>query len=106
MAPRGEQWPDANGNQDFNPWLTVEALGKAGKASMTIIGNPRKSTSQFGEGVIVDVKIGNAEYSWTVKFASGNYSRLVERLGKPDKWRGKVNIEVKEYMGKEYVAVA
>lgn len=100
-----EQWPDANGeSKDYNPWLTVEALGKA--SALTIIGNPRKSSSQFGDGVIVDVKVGNAEFSWTVKFSSGNYSRLVKRFGKPDKWKGKVNVEVREYLGNEYVAVA
>ena len=104
MAPK-EQYPDPQQNADYNPWLTTEALGKTGKAVLTILGNPRASSSQFGDGVIVDVKLGNSEYSWTVKFTSGNYGRLVKMMGKPDKWKGKVSVEVKEYMGKEYVAV-
>jgi hypothetical protein len=92
---------------EYNPWLTAEALGKTGKATLVITGNMRESSSQFGAGIIIDVKVGNSSYSWTVKFTSGNYSRLVKRFGKnPDSWKGKVNVEVKEYMGKEYVAVA
>ena len=100
-----EQYPDPQQNQDFAPWLTVEHLGKSGKAELKLIGNIRPSNSQFGDGVIVDVKLGNSDYSWTVKFSSGNYARLVKMMGKPDKWKGKVSVEVKEYMGKEYVAV-
>ena len=100
-----ETWPDANTeSKDYNPWLTVEALGKA--KALTILGNPRKSTSQFGDGVIVDVKVGNKEFSWTIKFTSGNYSRLVKKFGKPNRWKGTVAVEVREYLGNEYVAVA
>lgn len=94
-------------SQEYNPWLTPEHLGKAGKATLKVIGNMRESSSQFGAGVVIDVKIGNATYSWTVKFSSGNYARLVKRFGKnPDAWKGNITVETKEYMGKEYVAVS
>lgn len=99
--------PEQAGSADYNPWLTPEALGRSGKGTLTIMGNMRESSSQFGAGIVIDVRLGNANYSWTIKFSSGNYSRLVKRFGKnPDSWKGKVAVETKEYMGKEYVAVS
>lgn len=109
MAKSAKRYPDpqdSGGSNDYNPWLTAEHLGKSGKAGMTILGNDRESSSQYGAGVVVDVRVGNSEYSWTVKFSSGNYSRLHKQFGTPDRWKGKkVNVEVKTHMGREYVAV-
>jgi hypothetical protein len=106
--PKSMQLPDPEqgSGKDYNPWFTPEVLGKSGKGTATILGHVRESTSQFGKGIIVDVKCNGDNYSWTIKFSSGNYERLHKRFGKNvDKWRGKVNVEIKEYMGKDYIAV-
>ena len=52
------------------------------------------------------MEVNGSMFSWTVKYSSPNYSRLHKRFGDSEKeWKGPVNVEVKEYMGKEYVAV-
>ena len=96
----------SNGSSDYNPWLTPEVLGKSGKGTVNLLGTMRAGNSQFGEGIIVDVKANGSIFSWTVKYSSRNYSRLHARFGDSEKnWKGPVKVEVKEYMGKEYVAV-
>jgi hypothetical protein len=95
-----------SGGTDYNPWLTPEVFGKSGKGTVNLLGTMRSGNSQFGEGIILDVKVTGSAHSWTVKYASPNYSRLHKRFGDSEKkWKGPVNVEVKEYMGKEYVAV-
>jgi len=95
-----------DGSTDYNPWLTPEVFGKSGKGTVNLLGTMRASNSQFGEGIILDVKANGSIFSWTVKYSSGNYSRLHKRFGdSEEKWKGPVKVEVKEYMGKEYVAV-
>jgi hypothetical protein len=94
-----------NGSTDYHPWLTPEVFGKSGKGTVNL-GTMRASNSQFGEGIILDVKVNGSMYSWTVKYSSGNYSRLYKRFGGSEKkWKGPVKVEVKEYMGKKYIAV-
>jgi hypothetical protein len=96
----------SEGSTDYNPWLTPEVLGKSGKGTVYLLGTMRAGSSQFGEGIILDVKVGSSKLSWNIKYSSKNYSRLHERFGDSDKnWKGPVKVEVKEYMGKEYVAV-
>jgi hypothetical protein len=64
------------------------------------------SNSEFGEGIVLDVKLNGSMFSWTVKYSSPNYSRLHKRFGVSEKnWKGTVKVEVKEYRGKEYIAV-
>jgi hypothetical protein len=95
-----------NGGTDYHPWLTPEALGKSGKGTVNLLGPMRPSGSQFGEGIVLDVKVNGSVYSWTVKYTSGNYSRLHQRFGdSEEKWKGSVKVEVKEYKGKKYIAV-
>jgi hypothetical protein len=97
---------NGNGSTDYNPWLTPEVFGKSGEGTVNLLGTMRAGNSQFGEGIILDVKANGSMFSWTVKYASGNYSRLHKRFGASEKkWKGPVKVEVKEYMGKEYVAV-
>jgi len=97
---------NGNGSTDYNPWLTPEVFGKSGKGTINLLGTMRASNSQFGEGIILDVKANGSKFSWTVKYSSGNYSRLHKRFGDSEKkWKGDVKVQVKEYMGKEYVAV-
>jgi hypothetical protein len=97
---------NGSGGTDYNPWLTPEVFGKSGKGTVNLLGTMRAGNSQFGEGIILDVKANGSMYSWTVKYTSGNYSRLHKRFGDLEKkWKGPINVQVKEYMGKEYVAV-
>jgi hypothetical protein len=100
--------PEGSKNSsEYAPWLTPEALGESGTGTVNLLGTMRPSNSQFGEGLILDVKVNGSKYSWTVKYASRNYSQLHKRFGdSPDKWKGPVKVEVKEYLGKEYVSVA
>lgn len=66
----------------------------------------RKSNTRFGEGIDVACKIGNKEYTWTIKFDSANYRILFERFGSDlANWKGIVKVERMEYLGNEYVAV-
>jgi hypothetical protein len=97
---------NGNGSTDYSPWLTPEVFGKSGKGTVNLLGTMRVSNSQFGEGIVFDVKANGSKFSWTIKYSSGNYSRLHKRFGdSEEKWKGPVKVEVKEYMGKEYVAV-
>ena len=94
------------GGIDYHPWLTPEVLGKSGKGTVTLLGTMRPGKSQFGESIILDVKVNGSMYSWTVKYSSSNYSRLHKRFGDAEKkWKGPVKVEVKDYMGKKYTAV-
>jgi|SRR5208337_5014138 len=94
------------GGTDYHPWLTPELIGKSGKGTVTLLGTMRVANSQFGEGIILDVKVNGSMYSWTVKYSSSNYSRLHKRFGDSEKkWKGPVKVEVKDYMGKKYIAV-
>jgi hypothetical protein len=96
----------SNGSNDYNPWLTPEVFGKSAKGTVNLLGTMRASNSEFGEGIVLDVKINGSMYSWTVKYASPNYSRLHKRFGDSEKkWKGPVKVEVKEHRGKEYIAV-
>lgn len=96
----------SSGSIDYNPWLTPEVFAKSGKGTVNLLGTMRAGNSQFGEGIILDVKVNGSIFSWTVKYSSPNYSRLHERFGNSEKnWKGPVKVEVKEYMGKKYIAV-
>jgi hypothetical protein len=97
---------NSNGSTAYNPWLTPEVFSKSGKGMVNLLGTMRASNSQFGEGIVLDVKVNGSMFSWTVKYSSGNYSRLHKRFGDSEKkWNGPVKVEVKEYMGKAYIAV-
>ena|ERR1700747_3492122 len=96
--------PPANTRAESTPFLKAKDIPKKGIARITLLGVMRKSNSQYGAGIEVACKIGNKNYTLTVKYDSGNYSRLYERFGSK-KWRGVVKAERKEYKGNEYVAV-
>lgn len=96
----------SEGSTDFHPWLTPEAFGKSGKGTVNLLGTMRASNSEFGEGVVLDVKVNGSMFSWTVKYSSPNYLKLHKRFGASEKnWKGSVRVEIKEYLGKEYIAV-
>jgi hypothetical protein len=91
-------------NTEITPFLKPTDIAEKGITEITLTGDMRKSTSRFGEGIDVACTLGDKRYMWTIKFDSGNYSRLYERFGtKP--WKGIVKVERKEYMGHEYIAV-
>jgi hypothetical protein len=95
-----------NGATDYAPWLTPEVFGKSGKGTVNLVGTMRASSSQFGEGIVLDVEVGGSRFSWTVKYSSPNYTLLHQRFGNSEnKWKGAVKVEVKEHKGKEFVAV-
>ncbi len=74
----------SEGSTDYNPWLTPEAFGKSGKGTVNLLGTMRASNSEFGEGIVLDVKVNGSMFSWTVKYSSPNYSEAsqeVWRLG-------------------------
>jgi hypothetical protein len=94
------------GSSAFHPWLTPEVLGKSGKGTVALLGTKRPSNSEYGEGIVLDVKVGGSLYSWTVRYDTPNYSRLHERFGDSEKnWKGAVKVEVKEHKGNEYIAI-
>jgi hypothetical protein len=94
------------GSTDFHPWLTPEALGKSGNGTVTLLGKMRPSNSEYGEGIVLDVKIGGSLYSWTVRYDTPNYSKLHDRFGDSEKsWKGAVKVEVKEHKGNDYIAI-
>jgi len=96
----------SNGSTDYHPWLTPKVFGKSGKGMVNLLGTMRASNSEFGEGIVLDAKVNGSPYSWTVKYSSPNYSRLHKRFGTSEKdWKGAVKVEVKEYRGKDYIAV-
>jgi hypothetical protein len=96
---------NSSGSTDYHPWLTPEVFGKSGKGTVNLLGTMRASSSQFGEGIVLDVEVNGSRFSWTIKYSSRNYSLLHQRFGDSEKkWKGPVKVEVKEYLGKEYVA--
>ena len=96
--------PPSRKSTELAPFLKVTDIPKNGTTQITLLGDMRKSMSRFGEGVEIACTVGGKRYTWTIKFDTGNYSRLYERFGTKN-WKGVVNVERKEYMGREYVAV-
>ena len=96
--------PPIRKNLELAPFLKPVDIPKKGITQIMLLGDMRKSKSRFGEGIEVTCTVRGKPYTWTIKFASGNYSRLYVRFG-PKKWKGVVKVERKEYMGREYVAV-
>jgi hypothetical protein len=88
----------------FNPFLKPEALGKKQTGTLAILGVRDAPPDSFSE-IIVECRIGKKLFDWGMKFSSGNYRRLHERFGSnPRKWKGSIEVGVKEYAGKKYVA--
>ncbi|MCI0558285.1 MAG: hypothetical protein MN733_07295 [Nitrososphaera sp.] len=85
-------------------YLRATDVGKG--ATIKILSEPRTSNSQYAKGGWdVDVQIGKAKKVWTIKPNSGNHARLWKLF--KSAWKGKsVKVVVKQYAGKDYVAVA
>jgi hypothetical protein len=98
--------PTTSAKEQLTPFLKAQDIAEKGITELTLLGAGRQSTSRFGKGIDVACKLANKEYTWTVKFQTGNYRRLYDRFGSDvTKWKGIVNVERKEYLGREYVAV-
>jgi len=98
--------PTANVAKQLPPYLKAKDIGAKGTTKITLLGAARKSNSRFGDGIDVAGKIGNKQYTWTIKFNAANYRILFERFGsEPANWKGIVKVERKEYLGNEYAAV-
>ena len=98
--------PDAQNSGGGSSYLKAADIAAKGITSIIFNGNLRESTGQYGAGIDTDVKIGKKEFTFTVKFASGNYSRLLARFGSnPAKWKGKVKVCRAQHLGKDYVQV-
>ena len=98
--------PTGNSENEFPPYLKPKDINQEGLTKINLLGTARQSNSKFGEGIDVACKIGNKEYTWTIKFDSANYRILFERFGSDvENWKGIVKVERKEYKGKQYVAV-
>ena len=98
--------PENEGSTDYHPWLTPEVFGKSGKGTVNLLGTMRASNSQFGDGIILDVTANGSPFSWIVKYSSKNYSSLHKKFGdSEEKWKGPVKVEVKQYLGNNYIAV-
>ena len=97
--------PKAASGGDFSPFLKAKDIPAKKNSKLTLTGDVRESTGQFGDGIDVGVKLGGKVFSWTVKFESGNYRRIIERFGKnTKKWKNKV-VEVTQdvYLNNRYI---
>jgi len=98
--------PATSSKDQLTPFLKAKDIAEQGITKITLLASARESNSQFGKGIDIACKIGNQEYTWSVKYDSGNYSRLFERFGGDiTNWKGGIKVERKEYMGNQYVAV-
>ena len=96
------------GSDEFNPFLKVDHIGKLGDSeTLHLTGHSRLATGDFGDQIVVEVKIGAALYDWGITLDSVNHRILFERFGKDaDKWRGKVIVFVKmSRQNRPYLAV-
>ena len=99
--------PEPRQGGGTNPYLKVSDIPNGSKATkVSVLGNVRESNSKFGEGIELDAIVGGRTFTWTVRFASGNYLRLVQRFGKDsDQWKGTVTVARGTHLGKEYVKI-
>jgi hypothetical protein len=98
--------PDAQQSSGGGSYLKAADIAARGTTAITVTGNVRESTGQYGAGIDIDAQIGKKKYTFTVKFASGNYPRLLARFGSnPAKWKGKVKVCRAQHLGKDYVQV-
>ena len=103
--------PGATNTQsnDYNPFLNAAVIGGFGaKAKLTLTGNARMTDGQFGEQIVAEVRFGRATYDWGIKLNTPNHRWLEDNLGlNTARWKNKiVPVEIKENMGRDYIAIA
>lgn len=95
-------------SNDYNPFLKAANIGGLGAtAKLTLTGNVRVTDSSFGEQIVAEVKLGRVTYDWGIKLNTPNHRELEDTYGlNTAKWKNKiVAVEVKENMGREYIAI-
>jgi hypothetical protein len=98
--------PESSNGGDLAPFLKAEDLPNSKHVTLQILGDARPSSSRFGDGIILDVKLGSKEYAFFAKYRSKNYSTLFDKFGNdPTEWKGTVEVERGNYLGKDYVKV-
>jgi len=98
--------PTASAGDQLRPFLKAKDIAEKGITKITLLDDTCESNSQFGKGIDVACKVGNKEYTWTIKYESVNYRLLFDRFGSDVKnWKGTVKVERKEYLGNDYIAV-
>jgi len=98
--------PTVSIKDQLAPFLKAKDIAEKGVTKITLLGGTSESNSQFGKGIDVACKIGDQQYTWTIKYDSVNYRILFERFGSdPENWTGILDVERKRYKGNEYVAV-
>lgn len=100
--------PSKDGSGNGSPFLKVMHVNAKGLTAVNFLGKPVQVTDgEFGQQLLVPVSIGKKEYTFAVKIDSGNHARLFAKFGSNEKkWKGKVNVQVAEFRGNEYVQVA
>ncbi len=99
----------ASASNDYNPFLKSHHIGGLGAtAKLTLTGNVRVSDGMYGEQILAEAKIGRDVYDWAIKLNSPNHRELEDSLGlNTAKWKNKlVAVEVKEHMGRDYIAIS
>src|ERR1700736_1359367 len=93
---------NSNGGK-LAPFLKPGDLPNSKRVKLQILGHPRPGDPRYGEGIIIDVKLGNKEYALSMKFRSHNYTRLFDKFGAdPTAWKGTVEVERANYLGNDY----
>lgn len=100
--------PETDGAGEFNPFIKAQDIGKLGaEATLTFTGESRLADGGFGEQLVCEVKYGRQVYDYAIKLTSPSYRILFERFGADaTKWRGAVKVTIKNFMNKDYIAVA
>lgn len=92
---------------EYNPFIKASDIGDIDDAAaLTLNGKVRVADSGFGEQVICEVRYDGSVYDWGFKVNGANHRLLFKRFGKDEKkWKGKVNVTIKEFNGNPYIAV-
>jgi len=100
--------PDSEQSGDLPPFIKADDIGDVGdEATLTLLGaDVRIDDGNYGEQAIVPIKYRNRPYAWAIKTASPSYRMLHDRFGSnPKRWKGPVAVQIKEWLGKAYIAV-
>ncbi len=99
----------AGANNELNQFVKVDDLGGIGDVGVfTFTGDNRLGTSNFDkEQIICEVKFNDRTFDWGINLSSPNYRLLFDKFGDDiDRWRGKVNVVVKQGTRSPFIAVA
>lgn len=87
-----------------NAILKIADVGKGCKATAT--GALKPYESQYGDGFMLEVKVGAKKFDFRVKDGSGNFNRLKKIATTQKALKGKsFKLGVKEFNGNDYVAI-